>query len=112
MSKIVLVVSKTPDPMKTMAVLRRAAPGVSVADLKQRLANGEPVLEASLFENDYPEVAARLRSLIRELPASGAELRLFELEPNEAFDKNADLSRWEIATDTLLNILDSAKAYK
>jgi|SRR5215510_11083775 len=112
MSKIAIVVTKTPDPMRTIAVLRRAAPESSMADLKQRLASRAPVIESVLFENDYPQVADRLRELVRELPKTGADVRLFELNPGEDFDPDADLSKWEITPETLLNILDSAKSYE
>lgn len=112
MSTIAIVVTKTSDWVKTAAVLRRVAPGTSVTELKQRMESGEPVVAAPLFGNDYPEVAERLRTLVRDLPLAGAELRFFELEPGEKFDSRADLVRWEITSDTLLNILSSDSSYQ
>lgn len=112
MSKIAIVIPQTSDLMRTIAVLRRAVPETSIADLRQRLAAGTPAVEALLFQNDYAQVAERLRELINELPKTGAQVRFFELDPAEQFDKEADLSRREITADTLLNILGSAKSYE
>jgi hypothetical protein len=111
MSKIAIVVTGAPDPARTIAALRRVAPTISGADMKHRIAVGAPVIESLLFENDYPDVANRLREAVNELPRTGAALRLFELAPDEEFDPAADVTRWEISTETLLNILDSATSY-
>jgi hypothetical protein len=111
MSKIAIVVASAPDPVRTIAALRQILPSTSAADLKLRIARGAPIIEAVLFENNYREVADRLRSVVDELPKVGASLRLFELAPDEDFDPTADLSQWEISTETLLNILSSAPSY-
>ena len=112
MSKIAIIVTKAVDPARAIAGLRRALPDSSIADLRQRIEGAVPVVESILFENDYPEVAARLRSVVDELTNAAAEFRVFELEPAETFDLNADLSRWEISTETLLNILASAASFE
>lgn len=111
MSKIVIVVTSAPHLVRTIEALRRASPTTGMAELRTRITARAPVFEAVLFENDYPEVAARLQVLTRELAKAGAQLRVFELRPDEAFDPAAEISRWEITPQTLANILASAAAY-
>lgn len=109
MSKIDIVITKAPQLAKTLAVLRRVSPQESVAELSRRVEVGSPVVEYVLFENDHLDVADRLRFLLRELPATGAAIRIFELRDNELFDANANLSAWEISGDTLSNILSETE---
>ena len=78
----------------------------------RRISSGTPVIESILFTNDYPEVAARLRELIEQLPATGAEVRWFELDADEHFAPDGDLTKWEISPETLLDILASAESYE
>ncbi|MFO0745739.1 MAG: hypothetical protein U1F43_08705 [Myxococcota bacterium] len=111
MSKIAVIVTSAPSLAPTLAALRRAAPTSGVDELRRRIGSGTPVVELVLFENDFPAVAARLRALMRELAETGAAVRVFELRPDEAFDPEADLARWEISAQALSNILDSVADY-
>lgn len=112
MSKIAIVIAAAPNPAPTLAALRRLLPDTSLAEFRERLSAGAPIVEEKLFGNDYPEVAERILGLMEALPDTGAELRYFELEPDEDFDAAADLTLWEITPETVRNILDSAKSYE
>jgi hypothetical protein len=111
MSKLAIVVTSAPNTAETIAALRRVMPATSVTEFRERLASGMPVVQAVLFENDYPEVAGRFHDLMRALPETGAQLRYFELRPDEVFDPAADLSLWEVTPEVVWSILCSAKDY-
>ncbi len=107
MSKIDLAIADAPDLAKTVTVVRRFAPEVSIANIRRSIADGVPVIECLLFENDHQAVAEKLRGLVRELPLVGAKIRVFELRPTESFDA-IDPAKKEIAPQVLLNILDES----
>lgn len=109
MSKIDIVIAEAPEPVKTIATLRRFIPAASVSDLRDRIATGAPVVEVLLFESNHGEVATLLRGLVAELPSTGARLRVFELRPGESFAE-VDLSTKEITPQVLTNILDESDA--
>ncbi len=90
MPKIAIPVTTAVDNVRTIAGLRRALSGASIAELQRRLAGGSAIVESLLFENDFQDVAAQLRAVIDELAEVDAEFRVFELEPDETYDPAAD----------------------
>lgn len=112
MSKIAIVVDEAPNTVLTIAVLRQFRPDLGIAELRQRLASGAPVVEESLFMNNYHEVADRLHELLHALSETGAHLRFFELRPDETVERSWGLSSHEVSEETVRNILDSAKFYE
>lgn len=108
MSRIDIVVAQLADPSQTLAILRQAEPETSIAEFQRRIAARIPAVEYVLFENDHVEVAAKLGMLVREIPASGAAMQIFELPGDVQFEAH-DQSRREIPSSTLENILGSAE---
>lgn len=93
-------------------MIRRVFPDIGLREAKERLMTGTPLVDSRLFENDYREVASRLRSLVDGLRRVDAHFRVIELEPDETFTRSADLSAWEISVETLIAILDNATNYQ
>ncbi|MBA3465167.1 MAG: hypothetical protein H0T46_34875 [Deltaproteobacteria bacterium] len=108
MCKIDIVIANVSHLSKTVAVLRRAEPDIGVAELIRRINADVPVVEYTLFGNNHPAVAAKLRTLLTEIPKSGATLRILQINQDEQFDRVAHAID-EIPASTLTNILDEAE---
>ena len=111
MSKIAVQIANATDLPRALSALREVEPAASTADLRARIAARAPVLEYTLFRNDYPLVAFKLRTIVQSLPDSGATLRLFEYPEEDSFEA-VDQSTHEISIETLNNILRSADEYE
>jgi hypothetical protein len=106
MSKISVVVDSITDRLALIKTLRDLS-GDSIDRISTNVKQGRPVAEYILFRNDHPEVAARLRQLIKAGPAVGATLRFFELPASANFAEPAE--RREISPETLNNILQASE---
>jgi hypothetical protein len=104
MSRIVVVVTDTPDVSRTVSALRRFA-ALPVSEAASRIKARTPILEWDLFGNDHDEVAEKLRALMDEVPSSGAQIKLFELPERRAFRSVDEEKPQEISPATLRNIL-------
>jgi hypothetical protein len=106
MSKIVLVAEGSAN-LHFLSTIRRII-DVGLDDLKLKVEGGRPFWESILFKNDHEEQATKLRALTEAAERLGIRLRVFELEPEEAFD-DCDKKQCEIDTNTLDNILSEAE---
>jgi len=111
MFKIAVQITTVTDAVGTIAALRRIDPDTSIDVFRSRIASSAPVAEYVLFNNDYVEVAARLRALVRTLPETGATLRVFLLEEEKSLQE-VDPVDHEITVKVLANILASAEEYE
>lgn len=102
MSKIVVTVKSVNGPARFISHVRRVT-GMGVGDIRTRLDGRTPLIEWTLFMNDYDEVAQRLRDLMTVEERDEGALRFFELMPDERFS-DCPPDRREISVDVLQNI--------
>jgi hypothetical protein len=80
MSKIVVVARSVPKDRRFDAIARiREITGKAISEISRCLNSGEALVVEELFMNDHDEVAARLRRLVRELPALDVRFALSEV---------------------------------
>lgn len=104
----IIVKLDTPEPNAELISLLRKITGLGIAEIKNRIINGEPVAEYVLFSNDQPEVERSLVSLITQT-SSKNRLKLYDIGENESWEDNEDISKKEITSDMLLNYFKERK---
>jgi hypothetical protein len=76
MSRISIVA--TTNRLEVLPALRRLLPDVVLLELKQRLTQGNVLVERELFMNDHEEVHPLLRRIVAELQSHGVPFQLYE----------------------------------
>ena len=69
-------------PTSAIVPLRRIT-NLSIAEIKQRAANGEAILEITPFENDWEETRSLLVQVAREMEAGKLPLTVAEVDDAE-----------------------------
>jgi len=105
MSKILLLAQDDAD-LRFISMVHRIT-GAGTSDLRAKIEAGQPFFAAVVFGNDHEDRATELRAVADAAEQCGVRLRLFELEPDEAFDE-CDWKQREIDLETMRNILDEA----
>jgi hypothetical protein len=93
MSEISLHVSQSSDAMAVVRCLRPLI-GQSIAEIREAVGNGSPLLKHELFLNDHNEIAEQLRHVVTALEQSDISFEVYE-------DEHL------ISADILRNILDA-----
>lgn len=105
--RIAIVLSDIDIPASILAGLCNLT-GADFAELKDRIAQRQPILILPLFDNDfYARGAAMLRAVVDILESNGSAFAAYELAEGERFetrDENLSL----ITSDILKNILREA----
>jgi hypothetical protein len=107
MSKIVLRSSLSNVNAITLSKLKKVT-NMGFRELNKNIQNGTPFYEVILFMNNHEEIAQRLRDIVKIFDDAKIPLDVFELEPDEEFDK-CPLHECKISTQVLENILSEWK---
>lgn len=107
MSKIVIFAKNTLDA-KSIQFLHKIT-GASLLNIKKSQESGLPIQEYILFENDYKDIAERLKLLVDKLDNS---LDFYEIEDDFIVNDKEEISQHRISKEVLLNIISSADEYE
>ena len=109
MSKI--VIAGQTDKTNAVSDLHKLLPGKSVAEIRQALSTGAPLVDRTLFYNDHDEAAAQLKAIIAALRKHGVEPRVYELDEDEDVESLIDSDKQE-SVEYLDNILERHEQIK
>jgi hypothetical protein len=106
MSKIVVFVDNSVDNSSLMDIKRLT--NLPLSEVRQKISVEQPLVEYPLFYNNHEEVAQILRGLIHTFSSHSINARFFEIEEEENILEMENKSLFQIPSDIVLNILDSA----
>jgi hypothetical protein len=102
MSKIIVTIDSAISNNVLMDLKR--VTDLSLAEIRQSIGSGRPLINFFLFNNDHDEIAQKLRSLISVLSSNSIESSLFELRDNEELD-SINKDRRRVPPEGILRLL-------
>jgi hypothetical protein len=102
MSRIIFFIDSTDNKLLISLhnVLKRP-----LAQVKQTIDSGLPVIDVELFDSEYMDKAAVLRKLLEELDNRGMQYKIFEVPEGNETAISACTPERRITADVLRNIL-------
>ncbi|WP_425396867.1 hypothetical protein [Aeoliella sp.] len=107
MSNIVIYVDTTNVSASGLIDLHRAT-GLPLSEVRRVIASGKPVIEQEIFDANYDDHAALIRSVLRAIESGGMEYRIYELPEGETTESCTFVDRCLVSIETVRNILSEA----
>lgn len=107
MSVIVIVLKKDSYSSVRAVKLHRLL-GVSLQDVKEMWVNESPIFEEEIFEGDYQQHAALIRSILTFIDEEKLAAEFYEIPYGEKYAGNKKLDTWQINAALVERVLSAA----
>jgi hypothetical protein len=106
MSKIVIFINGN---IQSQALIKlKSITSESLAAIKHKITNKQPIFNQELFDNDYDQKAKQIRSILKIIDNFSIKNRIYELPENEQWTTCKKLESKQINATMLLSILNDA----